>query len=119
MGEEQRSALLEVRGDRLGVDRALGLVRSQDHDDVGLAHGLGHRDDLQALRLRLGPGLAALGQADADVDAGVTQVQRVGVALAAITDHGDLAPLDHGQVGIVVIEHFSHGGLLQVCDAFA
>jgi hypothetical protein len=35
----------------------------------------------------------ALGQPDADVDAGVVQRQRVGVALAAEADDGDLAAL--------------------------
>jgi len=114
MGEEQRRALLEVRGDRLGIDAALGLVRGQDHDDVGLLDSLGHREDLQALGLRLGPRPAPLGQADPDVDAGVAQVERMGVTLAAVADHGHMAPLDHGQVCIIVVEHFSHVGLLQV-----
>jgi len=110
--EEQRRALREVRGDRLGVHAALDLVRRQDHDEVGLLDGLGHRDDPEALSLGLGPGAAALCQSDPHVDAGVAQVQRVGVTLAAVADHGDLAPLDHGQVCVIVIEHFSHGGLL-------
>jgi hypothetical protein len=38
------------------------------------------------------------------------------MTLAAVTNDRDLAPLDHGQVCIVVVEHFSHGGLLQVVD---
>ena len=50
-------------------------------------------------------------QADADVDAGVAQVERVGVALAAVTDDGDVLALDQGQVGVVVVEHLSHWGL--------
>jgi hypothetical protein len=108
--EEQRRALLEVRGDGLGVDGALDLVRRQDHDNIGLLDGLGDRDDLQALCLGLVPGLAALGEADANVDSGVAQVQRVGVALAAIANNGDLAPLNHGEICVVVVEHFSHWG---------
>ncbi len=67
-------------------------------------------EDPQALGLGLGAGPAALGQADAHVDARVAQVERVGVALAPVSDDGDLAPLDHGQVGIVVVEHLGHGG---------
>ena len=54
---------------------------------------------------------AALGQADAHVDARVAQVQRVGVALAAVADDGDLPALDDRQVGVVVVEHLGHGGL--------
>ena len=38
--------------------------------------------------------------------------QRVGVALAAVADHGHVLALDQGQVGVVVVEHLSHGGLL-------
>ena len=112
--EEQRRALLEVRGDRLGVDHALDLVRGQDHDQVGLLDSLGHRKDLQALGLCLGLGPAALGQSDANVDSGVAQVQRMGVTLAAISDNSDLAALNYGQICIIVVEHFGHGGLLQV-----
>ena len=45
-----------------------------------------------------------------DLDAGVAQVQRVGVALGAVADDGNLAALDDRQVGVVVVEHFSHLG---------
>src|SRR3712207_6906390 len=58
----------------------------------------------QALGLCLGPALGALGEADADVHAGVAQRQRVGVALAAVAQDGDGAPLDDRQVGVVVVE---------------
>ena len=110
VAEEQRVAVLEVGRDRLGVDGALHLVGGEDDDEVGLLHRLGDGQDPQALGLGLGAAPAALGQADAHVDARVAQVQRVGVALAAVADDGDLAPLDHGQVGIVVVEHLGHGG---------
>ena len=70
---------------------------------------------VQALGLGLGPDRLPSAQADAHVDAGVAQVERVGVALAAVADDGDLAPLDHGQVGIVVVEHLGHGGHSFVC----
>jgi len=52
--------------------------------------------------------LAALGEADAHVDPGVTQVERVGVALAAVADDGHLHPLDDAQVGVVVVDHVGH-----------
>ena len=62
------------------------------------------RDHPQALVGGLCPGLRALRQADPDVDAGVAQAQRVRVALRAVADDGDLAPLDDRQVGVVVVE---------------
>src|SRR6185312_2107616 len=102
--EEQRVAVLEVGLDGLGVQRPLHVVGDQDHDQVGLGGRLGGRDDPQALGLGLGAARAALGQADADVDPGVAQRQRVGVALTAVAQDGDGAPLDDRQVGVVVVE---------------
>ena len=46
----------------------------------------------------------ALAQRDRDVlDAAVAQVQRVGVALAAVADDGDLLALDQVQVGVAIV----------------
>ncbi|OPZ54834.1 MAG: hypothetical protein BWY91_01426 [bacterium ADurb.BinA028] len=108
VSEQQTRALLEVGLDLVGVDMALHLVGGEDDDEVGLLGRLGHRLDRQALRLGLGPALAALGEADAHVDPGVTQVERVGVALAAVADDGHLHPLDDAQVGVVVVDHVGH-----------
>src|SRR3546814_5325399 len=77
---------------------------------IGLFGGLGGSQDPQALLLRLRAALRARLQADADVHTGVTQVQRVGVALAAVADDRDVLALDQGQVGVVVVEHLSHWG---------
>lgn len=115
MAEEQRVAVLEVVLDGLLVDLGLERVRDEDHDDVGLGGGLGHGHHTQALLLGLGLGLGAFVQTDADVDTRVTQRQRVGVALAAVTDHRDLAALDDGQVGIVVVEQLGHWIFSLVC----
>ncbi len=38
--------------------------------------------------------------------------QRVGVALAAVAEHRHVLALDQGQVGVVVVEHLSHGAAL-------
>jgi hypothetical protein len=109
VAEEQRRTLAQVGLDLVRVDGPLHLVRREDDDEVGLLDRVGDREDTQALGLGLGLGLGALGQADAHVDAAVTQVERVGVALAAVADDGDLAPLDDRQVGVVVVEHLGHG----------
>ena len=105
----------QVRRDRLGVDLALRGVRRQHHDHVGPGGRLGRRDHPQALLLGLGPALRALLQADHHVDARVAQRQRVRVALAAVPDHGDLASLDDGQVGVVVVEHLRGHALSFQC----
>ena len=112
VAEDQGVALGEVRLDLLGVELPLVLVGREDHDDVGLLGRLRRRDDAQALGLGLGAALGARLQADADVDARVAQAQRVRVALAAVAEDGHVLALDQGQVGVVVVEHLSHWGLL-------
>ena len=42
------------------------------------------------------------------LDARVTQIQRVGVALAAVADDGDLLALDEVQVGVAIVVN-THG----------
>ena len=45
----------------------------------------------------------------ADVDAGVTQRQGVGVALASVAQYGHVSVLDDREVGVVVVEELGHG----------
>ena len=85
---------LDVGLDVVGPDGALVLIRSQDHDDVGLSGGFRNGLDFQALLLGLLDGLGGRTQADDHVDTGVTQVQRMGVALGTVTDDGNLLTFD-------------------------
>lgn len=50
-------------------------------------------------------------EADAHVDARVAQGEGVGVALAAVAENRNLAALDDGQVGVVVVEQLGHFGI--------
>jgi len=109
--ESEGLARCEVGLDLVVVDAALVLVGREDHDDVGPCGGVGDGLDLEAVLLRLGRGLRAILQRDGDLDARVTQVLRVGVALRAVADDGDLLALDEGEVGILVVDHFGHGGV--------
>ena len=108
MPEEQRVAVDQVGLDGLGVELALHRVGGEHHDEVGLLARLERRDDAQPLGVGLLAALRALGQSDAHVDAGVAQRQRVRVSLAAVAEHGHVAALDHGQVGVVVVEQLGH-----------
>ncbi len=50
-----------------------------------------------------------LRSADRDLlDAGVAQIERMGVALAAVADDGDLLALDQVQVGVAIVVN-THG----------
>ncbi len=51
----------------------------------------------------LTPG-GSLAQRNRDLlDAGIAQIERVGVALAAVADNGDLLALDQVQVGVAIV----------------
>ena len=79
------------------------LVRGQNHDDIGLFGRLGDLLDQKTGAFGLGPRAAARLEGDPHVHAAVTQVERVGVALAAVADNGDLLVLEQGQVGVFVV----------------
>src|SRR3546814_6528338 len=82
-------------------------VGQQDHDQIGNLDCFSHFLNLQAGVCRLVPGGAAFAQADDHIDAGFVQVERVRVALRAVTDDGNSFALDQGQVTIRSEEHTS------------
>ena len=85
------------------------VVGDQDHDDVAALGGLGGGHDREPGGFGLVP-VAAAGQlGDDDIDARVAQVERVGVALAAVTDNGDGAAFQMVQSCVFFIVAFSHG----------
>ena len=94
---------LEVRADLVGVELGRGLIGDENHDDVGPLGGFGDGGDFKAGLLRLGDGLGVGGEADFDLDAGVLEVESVGVALGAVADDGYFLRLDEGEVGIVIV----------------
>ena len=91
--EHQQLAGPQVRGDVGVVDGLLGRVRHEDHHDV---RGLDRVRDVrhaQAGLFRQRTALRPRGEPDDDVHARLMQVQRVGVALAAVADDRDGLPL--------------------------
>ena len=113
MRERERVAVVEVRLDVLGVHASLLGVGEQHHDDVGFLDGIAGREHPQTCRLGLRPGARALAQPDADVDARVLQVQRMGVTLRSVPQDRDLATLEQRGVGIgVVVDRGGHSWTL-------
>ena len=107
--EQQRRAVLHVGVQVIAVDVALQFVGRQHHHDVGPLGGLGDFHHLEAGGFRLLGGGRSLAQRDGDfLDAGILQVQRMGVALAAIADDADLLALDQVQVGVAIVIN-THG----------
>jgi len=102
--EHQRRALFHVVVQVLAVDVALQFIRGEHHHEIGPFGGLGDFHHLEAGGLRLlGRGRALAERNGHFLDAGILQVQCVGVTLTAIADDDDLFALDQVQVGITII----------------
>ena len=106
VGEGQRGAFLDVRLDILVIHSRDVLVRQQHHHDIGSLDRLGNFLNLDPGLLDLAPGSAALTQANRDLDAGISQILSVGMALGAVTNDGDLLALDQREIGVLVIINF-------------
>ena len=91
---DQRLAGRDFRANVVLEDAPLLFIGDEQHDHVGLTRGIGHFGYLQARLLGRIPGLRALVEADHDVEAGVVRVPGVRVALAAVTDDGNLLALE-------------------------
>ena len=108
VGEHEQLAGGQVGADLLGVELGLALVGGEDHHHVGPFGDLGGRADFQAGLLRLADGLGGRLQADLHLDAGILEVESVGVALGAVADDGYLLGLNQGQVGILIVVSLRH-----------
>jgi hypothetical protein len=107
--EHQRRAVLHILGEMVAIDVALQFVGGEHHHHVGPFGGVGHLHDLEFLGLGLLHAAGGLAQGDRDLlHAAVAQVQRMGVALAAVADDGDLLALDQVQVGVAIVVN-THG----------
>src|SRR5690606_30071705 len=104
VGKGQGRAFLQVGGDAGVVDIPLVLVGGEDHHQVGALHGVLDLGHFQAGVLGLFPGRGALAQGDRDVfHTGVLEVQRVGMALGAVTHDGDAHAADDGNVTVLIV----------------
>src|SRR5690606_34833827 len=81
----------------------LELVGCQHHDHIGPGAGVGDALDLESAGFDLLRGRGARAQCHDDIDAAVLEVQRVGMALRAVADDGDLLRLDDRKVGVFVV----------------
>src|SRR6266508_1789365 len=91
VSEKDRGARLQVRRDLVVEHAWLHLVRQQHRDDLSPAHGGRNRVHRQARLLGGPPGGAPRAEADLNLHAGIAQVERVGVPLAAVADDSDFA----------------------------
>ena len=104
--KRERFALGQVGENALFINFRLFLVGRQDHDDIGFFGRFrgGHHFEPRFFRDR--PGFASFIEADHDVHAAVFKVERVRVALAAVTDDGDRFAFEQLDVTIGLIVYF-------------
>ena len=115
MAEQQHVARRDPVAD-LGLPHlAVQLVGDEHHHQVAAARRLDDRHHLEALLARRGDRGGVLAQTDDDVDAGVLQVQRVGMALRAVADDRDGLAVEQLEVGVVVVEHRGAQAIAHAC----
>ena len=102
--KHQRRALLHVLDEVVVIDVGLQFVGREHHHHVGPFRGLGDLHHLELLAFRLFDAAGALAQRDRNLlHAEIAQIERMGVALAAIADDGDLLSLDEIEIGVPVV----------------
>ena len=106
--ESQSLALGHVGSDLLVVDVSAQLIGDQHHDDVA---GLGSLLDLHDLEVGMScselrglfPVSRTLAQADDDIDAALSEVLGMCVALAAEADDSDGLAVQHAEVAVGIV----------------
>ena len=103
MCEHQHIAGLEVGLDVLLVHCSLLLIVDQDHDDIRKLSSLSSIVNRQALCLCLSLGLGTFIQTYDNIASGFLEVERMCMALAAVTDDGNSLSLENRQVAIFLV----------------
>ena len=111
MSESEGAAVFQVGSDFFCVDVSLFFVRNEDHRDVSIFDSFSNGLDFEAGCFSFFNRFAAFIQADDDVDAAVFEVQRMSVALAAITDDCDFFAFHYIPVYILIIKYFCHDNI--------
>ena len=115
MCESQSLALGHVGSDLLVVDVSAQLIGDQHHDDVA---GLGSLLDLHDLEVGMScselrslfPVSRTLAQADDDIDAALSEVLGMCVALAAEADDSDGLAVQHAEVAVGIVVFLDRHG---------
>ena len=108
MGESEGTAGLQVRADFGLVDIGLFFIGDEDHRDIGFGNSFCHGFDFETCSAGHIDGFAALVQADDDIDTAFLQIQRMGMALAAVTDDGHLFTFHDIPVHVLIIKYLCH-----------
>jgi len=108
VSEHQRFAGSEVTFDALAVEAGLAGIGCEDHHDLRLRGRFIHAGDSESGGARRFPAPRAIAKRDDDIDAAVSQVQRVRVPLTAVADDRDASSIETADVGVSIVEKVRH-----------
>ena len=106
--EHQRLAGGQMRRDVALIQVALHVIGNQHHHDVGCLGGIGRRQHAQPGRFGLGAALARFRQAHHDLQAGIAQIQRMRVPLAAVADNPDGLTFEEADIAVLFVVTLRH-----------
>ena len=108
VGKGQGTARSEVIPDFVFIYVGLFFIGNKDHGDVrtgdGFGDGLDGKTGFTGFFCRFAPFI----EADGDIDPAVAEVERMGVALAAVADDSDFLSFHSFPIDILIIKHFCH-----------
>ena len=106
VADSQRLAGGKMRLEPLIEDCGVVLIGHEQHDEIGLlGDGGGVRFRCEALLESQLPVRGTFARIDNNLEAGIAQVQRLGMPLTAKADHADRLALQETQVRVVVVVH--------------
>ena len=108
MRKEEQFSSGKIGANFFVIQLGRGLIRNQNHDHIGPPGGFGNGSDFKAGLLCLGDGFGVGSQADLDLNAGVLEVESVGVPLRTVADDGHFFRLNQGKVSIVIVIGLCH-----------
>jgi len=110
--KEKGFARLHRRPHLFPIEFGLHVILREYLDQICLLRRFACCDRRESVRYRQTVILAAGDIGYDDVQPAVTEILSLGVTLTAVSDNRDGFPLQHAEVGIVVVVHACHDGLL-------
>jgi len=92
-----------MRFDSALIEIALNVVWNQDHHGVGGLRGIRRGEDAQTRRCCFDTALARFWEPDHHIETRVAQIQRVGVALAAVANDCDCLSFEEADVAVLFV----------------
>ena len=108
VGKSQGTARSEVVPDFVFIYVGLFFIGNENHGDIRSGDGFGDSLDCKTGLTGFFRRFTAAVEADSDIDAAVAEIERMGMALAAVTDDSDFLSFDSFPINILIIKYLCH-----------